>query len=63
MTGTSRAYSSAAVSVTTSTSAPSSASVSATENPVDARPSTATRRPFQSAFQLVRESMRSLMCG
>ena len=56
MTGSSRSYSSSAFSVTTSTSAPSSASVSAAEKPVTESPSTATRRPFQSACQLVSAS-------
>src|SRR6218665_3061185 len=45
---------------TTSTSAPSSASVSATEHPVTPSPTTATRRPDQSLCQLFSELSRAI---
>lgn len=59
MTGSRPAYSPSACSENTTTSARSSARVSATEKPVIPSPRTATRRSFQSACQLMRESRRS----
>src|SRR5665647_368879 len=54
MTSHMRMRSSSAPAATTSTSAPSSARVSATAKPVTPRPSTAARRCAQGACQLVR---------
>ena len=49
-------YSGSAFSATTKTSQPSSANVSATENPVTPKPTTATFSCFQSECQLVKLS-------
>ena len=50
ITGSRRSYSSSAFSVTTRTSAPSSASVSATEKPVTDSPSTVTHRSIEPSW-------------